>query len=327
MSEEIFHKILNNTADEKEKCEFFCSLESNPVKKEEFQQYKNLFVLSNLKSEGNLKQRNESFSKFWNQVQSKPQKTIYRWMQYAAIFIVVSGLGFMADYFRNREEPVSLSQHIEYNSEKGSVSTIHLEDGSAIWLSSDTHLILDKNQKGITTAKLNGEAYFDMVPDTARKFIVDLGQFKVRDIGTRFNVRAYQSEQSITTTLVEGQIDLIKDSEKPFLTVKPGELAKFDKMNGKIVINQQDPSIVTAWKEGKFVFIDQPLSEICKELESWYNIDIQIYDEKLLNTRYTSVVKRSTTVELVLKILAVTDQIHYEITDKKEGKDIVIIRK
>ncbi|MBC8004722.1 MAG: DUF4974 domain-containing protein, partial [Verrucomicrobia bacterium] len=89
----------------------------------------------------------------------------------------------------------------------------------------------------------------------------------------------------------------------------------------------QDPSVVIAWKDGKFVFIDQPLAEICKELENWYDIEIQIEDQKLAETRYTSVVKRTTTVEMVLKILAVTDQIKYEIINKKEGKDIIIIRK
>lgn len=252
---------------------------------------------------------------------------MHQWMRYAAIFIVALSLGFMADFLLNRETISSISQHIEYSSEKGSVSKIHLEDGSTIWLSSGTKLKLDKNDSGETTARLDGEAYFDLVTDPDRKFTVDLGQFKVRDIGTIFNIRAYESEQTILTTLVGGRIDLIKNSGESFLTVKPGELVSYNKSNRNIVVNQLDPSIVTAWTEGKFVFIDQPLSEICKELENWYNIEIQIADPKLANNRYTSVVKRSTTVQMVLKILALTDQISYEITDKKEGKDIIKIMK
>ncbi|MDP2890432.1 MAG: FecR domain-containing protein [Bacteroidota bacterium] len=188
----------------------------------------------------------------------------------------------MADLLLNRETISPTSQHIEYSSEKGSVSKIHLEDGSTIWLSSGTKLKLDKNDSGETTARLDGEAYFDLIPDADRKFTVDLGQFKVRDIGTIFNIRAYESEQTISTTLVEGRIDLIKNSAESFLTVKPGELVNYDKSNRNIVVHQQDPSIVTAWTEGKFVFIDQPLSEICKELENWYNIEIQITDPKLV---------------------------------------------
>ena len=328
MTEDIFHKILNNTASQAEKSEFFTSLENNPEKQAEFQRFKNLYVLSNLNPEKYSVQKNKSFIHFWERIQTqKPQRMINQWMRYAAIFIVALSLGFMADFLLNRETSSPISQHIEYSSEKGSVSKIHLEDGSTIWLSSGTKLKLDKNDSGETTARLDGEAYFDLVPDPDRKFTVDLGQFKVRDIGTCFNIRAYESEQTISTTLVEGRIDLIRNSGEPFLTVKPGELISYDKSNKNIVVNQQDPSIVTAWTEGKFVFIDQPLSEICKELENWYNIEIQITDQKLANTRYTSVVKRTTTVQMVLKILAVTDQIKYEITDKKEGKDIIRIRK
>jgi ferric-dicitrate binding protein FerR (iron transport regulator) len=328
MTEDIFHKILNNTANQAEKSEFFTILETNPEKKSEFQHFKNLYVLSNLNPEKYRGQQDKSFVHFWERIQTqKPQRLIHQWMRYAAIFIIALSLGFMADFLLNRETSSPISQHIEYSSEKGSVSKIHLEDGSTIWLSSGTKLKLDKNDSGETTARLDGEAYFDLVPDPDRKFTVDLGQFKVRDIGTIFNIRAYESEQTISTTLVEGRIDLIKNSGESFLIVKPGELVSYDKSNRKIVVNQLDPSIVTAWTEGKFVFIDQPLSEICKELEKWYNIEIQIADPKLANTRYTSVVKRTTTVQMVLKILAVTDQIKYEITDKKEGKDIIKLRK
>jgi ferric-dicitrate binding protein FerR (iron transport regulator) len=92
-------------------------------------------------------------------------------------------------------------------------------------------------------------------------------------------------------------------------------------------VNQHDTSEITAWKDGKFVFIDESLGEICKELEMWYNIEIEIEDQALANIKYTSVVKRSTTVEMVLKYMSVTDQIKYEITNKKEGKDIIKIRK
>ncbi|HCY40930.1 MAG TPA: hypothetical protein DHV48_06175 [Prolixibacteraceae bacterium] len=328
MSEDTFHKILLNTATEIEKISFYAALENDPDAKRKYLEYKNLHVLSNLTQNNYSGQHNKRFNQFWNRTQSqKPQRRINQWMRYAAIFAVAATLGFMVDYLLNREIAQETSQQIEFSSEKGSVSKIHLEDGSSIWLSSGTNLVIDKNQDGETVARLNGEAYFDLIPNPNRKFIVDLGQFKVKDIGTRFNIRAYESETAITTALIEGQIDLLKESGTAFLTVKPGEFVKYDKTNNQISVVQQDPSIVTAWTEGKFVFIDKTLQEICTELENWYNVEIQIEDQKLANTRYTSVVKRSTTVKMVLKILAITDQINYEITDKTEGKDIIKIRK
>ena len=100
---------------------------------------------------------------------------------------------------------------------------------------------------------------------------------------------------------------------------------QFDKQTNHMNVTKQDPSIAAAWKDGKFVFIHKSLAEICRELEAWYNVRIEINNKSLANTRYTSVIKRTTTVKLVLEMLSLTDKIHYKITDRKEGKDLVYI--
>jgi ferric-dicitrate binding protein FerR (iron transport regulator) len=164
-----------------------------------------------------------------------------------------------------------------------------------------------------------------MVPDPKRDFVVDLGVFKVRDIGTKFDIRAYHDEQVIYAALSDGQIDFIKNENVPVLSLKPGEYMQFNKQSNHLVVSKQDPSIATAWKDGKFVFIHKTLGEICRELETWYNVQIIIQNKALENTRYTSVIKRTTTVKLVLKMLSLTDKINYKITDRKEAKDIVYI--
>jgi ferric-dicitrate binding protein FerR (iron transport regulator) len=328
MPEEIFDKILNNTASETEKLEFFQSLENNTVEREEFYRLKNLRVASGLHSDSYSRLKDENFQRFWNQVNiAQPLLTLKLWMRYAAIVVVASSLGFFANRLTKDEKSIISENHIEYSSEKGSVSSVRLDDGSTIWLSSGTKLAIDKGRDGKTIARLNGEAYFDLVPNLKRRFVVDLGKFQVHDIGTTFNIRAYESENKISTSLINGQIDLVQESGSSILTVKPGEYVEYDKNNNRIEVNQHDTSEITAWKDGKFVFIDESLGEICKELERWYNIEINIEDRSLSEIKYTSVVKRSTSVEMVLKYLSVTDQIKYEITNKKEGKDIIRISK
>lgn len=327
MSEEIFHKIISNTASETEKLEFFQLLETNPEKRDEFHRFKNLYVVSSLNTDNYSKLADKNFNKFWSQVNTSKTLTLGGWMRYAAIIVVASSLGFLANSLTKKEKTVISENHIEYSSEKGSVSSIKLDDGSVIWLSSGTKLALDKKTDGKTVARLNGEAYFDLVPNPKRTFIIDLGKFQVHDIGTTFNIRAYESENKISTSLINGQIDLVQESGSSILTVKPGEYVEYDKNSNNIEVTEHDPSEITAWKEGKFVFIDESLGDICKELERWYNIEISIEDHNLSEIKYNSVVKRSTTVEMVLKYLAVTDQIKYEITNKKEGKDIIKIRK
>lgn len=327
MAEEIFHKIINNTASETEKLEFFQLLETNPEKKEEFHRLKNLSVVSSINQERYSTLADKNFDKFWSQINSSNTLTLRAWIRYAAIIVVASSIGYLANSLTKKEKTIISGNHIEYSSEKGSVSSVKLDDGSVIWLSSGTKLALDKDTGGKTVARLNGEAYFDLVRNPKRNFVVNLGKFEVHDIGTTFNIRAYESENRISTSLINGQINLVQESGTSVLTVKPGEYVEYDKSNNKMEVTQHDPSEITAWKDGKFVFIDQSLGDICNELERWYNIEIIIEDKTLSEIKYTSVVKRSTTVEMVLKYLSVTDQIKYEITNKKEGKDIIKIRK
>lgn len=327
MSEEIFIKILNNSATEAEKSSFFKFLEENSNQRELFHQYKNLYAVSNCKSDPRNQVQSDRFERFWRRVRPVKQRQLLNlWLRYAAVVVVTFSLSFFLQYlvFTNKSD-ATFTQKIEYTSERGSVSTIHLEDGSAIWLSSGSKIVLNKNAAGEMSAQLNGEAYFDMVSDPKRKFTVDLGYFKVKDIGTKFDIRAYRDEAVVCAALVDGQIDLYKSGGEPVLSMKPGEYLQFDKQTNHTTVSNQDPSIATAWKDGKFVFIDKTLAEICHELGNWYNLQIIIENKSLANTKYTSVIKRTTTVKLVLEMLSLTDKINYKITDRKEGSDIVYI--
>lgn len=327
MSDELFIRIINGSATEAEKRSFYQELEVNNELKEAFFQYKAIYAVS-LSNEKRISNYSSgSFENIWNRLNPARVSSLReRWYKYAAIFVVALLLGITVQYVitANREIPV-YSQQIDYSSEKGAVSTIHLEDGSSIWLSSGSRISIIKKSTGEMSAILNGEAYFDMVPDPRRDFVVDLGFFKVKDIGTKFDIRAYREEQVINVALADGRVDFYKNGAAPVLSLKPGEYMQFNKQSSHMAVSRQDPSLATAWKEGKFVFIHKTLGEICHELESWYNVEIVISDKSLANTRYTSVIKRTTTVKLVLNMLSLTDKINYKITDRKEEKDFVYI--
>ena len=327
MTEEFFIKILNGTATEAEKSSFHQVMEEDSAQREIFLSYKNLYTVSNINTAKNPDIQKDSFDRFWGKANPDKGFRIFEfWYRYAAVFVVALLLGFMTQYLIPKQQQIQgFVRQIEYTSEKGSVSTIHLEDGSSIWLSSASKLIIRSNHDGEMIAQLNGEAFFDLVPNPSRRLTVDLGNIKVKDIGTKFNIRAYSTESGIYTSLLEGQIDLFNGENKSLRSMKPGEYLQFNKNDYQIAVSQRDPTIATAWKDGKFVFIDKSLAEVCRELENWYNVEIIISNPKLANTRYTSVIKRTTTVSMVLKMLSLTDQIKYKITDRKEGRDKVTI--
>ncbi|MEI6277612.1 MAG: FecR family protein, partial [Prolixibacteraceae bacterium] len=196
MSEEIFIRILNNSATEAEKSSFFKSLEEDSDQREQYKQCKNLYVASSLNTKMHDSVQKESFEKFWNRVHPvKQHKVLNLWYRYAAVVLVTLATSFLIQYLIPNNQPGNeIVQQIEYSSEKGSVSKVLLEDGSAIWLSSASKVKIQKTANGEMMARMSGEAYFDLIPDSKRKFCVDMGSFKVRDIGTKFNIRAYKDE-------------------------------------------------------------------------------------------------------------------------------------
>jgi transmembrane sensor len=327
MKEDIYLSILNGSASETEKIKFYQELENDKELLEGYLHFKTLYTGSILSGSKHFTTSGRNFENLWSRMNPGAKSVfVNNWLHYAAIFIVALSLGFAANFMIHQETRfTTITSNIEYSSEKGAVSRIHLEDGSTIWLSSGSKIDLRRESTGKITATLNGEAYFDMVPDNKRDLTVDLGYFKVKDIGTKFDIRAYHDEKLISATLVNGQIDVSGSSAQPLLSLKPGEYLQFDKQTNHMNVTKQDPSISSAWKDGKFVFIHKSLAEICRELEAWYNVRIEINNHTLANTRYTSVIKRTTTVKLVLEMLSLTDKIHYKITDRKEGKDLVYI--
>ena len=325
-TEEIFHKILSGTAGEEEKRDFYQAIEKDDDLRDTYHHYKNLYTLSKGQNRHDQKLSTEHFTRFWNRTHPSIYRRIQPLFKYAAIVLLAILSGYLIRTFSPTPEPETfLIQQVEYNSKKGSISSINMEDSSVIWLSSNTQLTIEKYSDGKVMARLNGEAFFDLVPDSERDFCVDLGPIRVRDIGTEFNVRAYEDESLISVTLAKGKVDMLKSSNEPLLSVKPGEMVLFDKQTRSMTVSEEDPARVSAWKNGKFVFIDQALSEISRELENWYNVEIIIENEDLKDTKYTSVVQRKSTVDCVLKMLTLTDNVQYEIINREEKCDMVRI--
>ena len=91
----------------------------------------------------------------------------------------------------------------------GAKSCITLPDGTKAWLNAGTELTYneDYGQKK-RTLFLTGEAFFDVAKDKEHPFIVNTSDLIIQALGTQFNVKAYPEEKIITTTLVEGKIDV-----------------------------------------------------------------------------------------------------------------------
>ena len=106
-----------------------------------------------------------------------------------------------------------------------------LPDGSTVWLNAGSRLTYD-SLYGTTLREvtLSGEAYFDVVKNPKKPFIIHTGKINIRVLGTVFNVKSYPEEQTIETSLIKGSIEVSFPSQpSKKIILKPNQKLIIDK--------------------------------------------------------------------------------------------------
>lgn len=208
---------------------------------------------------------------------------------------------------------------------RGGKFYIELSDGTKAWLNSDSKLkypVSFAGGKAREVDLLYGEAFFEVSPSELHqgaKFIVSTNIQKIEVLGTKFNIKAYQDEEIIYTTLIEGKVALQVDSY--YETLNPSQQFIFNKTNKNGVIAEIDVYPETAWIKGLFVFKKKSLKDIMKILSRWYDVAIVFEDESLENIEFKGVLSKNQQIEDILSLIKNTNFIKgYEIN----GHQIII---
>lgn len=205
---------------------------------------------------------------------------------------------------------------------RGGQFQLQLADGTKVWLNSETKLKYPVAfVKGQTrqVELLYGEAYFEVSPSSnhhGSRFNVKTQVQNIEVLGTAFNIKAYQNDTHIYTTLVEGKVEI--NSVGLTRNLLPNQQSILNLNNEKITINNIDVFNEIAWKDGLFSFKGKPLKEIMTVLSRWYDIDFEFYDEKIENVKFNGVLLKKQSLKDILTIIEETGFINaYEISDKE----------
>lgn len=159
----------------------------------------------------------------------------------------------------------------------GKRSVITLSDGTKIWLNSGSFLTYpihfkDKHRE----VYLSGEAFFDVSSNPDKPFHVITDDMKIRVTGTRFNVTSYINDQTTQAVLVSGKIDAAQNKKfaKP-MELNPGERIVFSKNDEIMKKDNVNVELYSSWINGYLVFDKEPLGNIVKKLERYYNKEIK----------------------------------------------------
>ena len=184
-----------------------------------------------------------------------------------------------------------------------------LADGTRIFMNAETQVTFPASFKGCERRiRLSGEAYFEVAKDPMHPFIVETEGAEVRVLGTSFNVRAYEGEQEMVTTLVEGKVAVSDSLTKR--EIHPGEQAVCMLAEGRIDVRQVEVSLYTAWKSGKFIFHNEPLEKIMTYLSHWYCFECRFLDNKAREVRIGASLNRYEDATPILSMLQTTTLVH-----------------
>ena len=188
-----------------------------------------------------------------------------------------------------------------------------LSDGSKVWLNSETEMKFpvrfDADKREVF---LTGEAYFEVVKDPARPFIVSTPQTKTTVLGTSFNVMAYQDETHTEITLVTGAVRVNAGTKQ--CQIVPGQQVAVG--GGSFEVRQVNTAFCTSWKDGLFDFDQMTLDELCVKLSRWYDVEFFFVNPGSAKKRFTGAIKRNRSLQFMLDFIQKTSGVRFEVRGK-----------
>ncbi len=254
----------------------------------EYIRYKNLYALLQRGNDMDSATVEHEYHKLEKKIQGAGKKIFLRnLVRYAAIALIALSAGF----FINQ---INFYTEIAYNElivPKGNRMSISLPDGTHVWLSNGTKLKYPESFKGKTReVELEGEGFFEVQHDKKHPFIVNLGQHRIKVLGTKFAVVAYPNDKTINAELLSGKIqfDVYKGENRYNLyELQPRESLVFDKSTGKLYKSQIEDGYFEYWELGRYRFKDEPFSSLAQKINRIYNVEIVFQAEDLKDILFT----------------------------------------
>jgi transmembrane sensor len=229
-----------------------------------------------------------------------------------AAILVIGLLISTAFFFRKSTHEPDVAELQTVCTPYGAKTHFKLPDGTLVWLNSGSTISFQSNFGKTRLVDLKGEAFFEVVKN-GNPFIVSTQYGDVKVMGTTFNVAAFAGE-NFQTTLVTGIVDVTDKQTGKEVFLHPGQQAG---INGtELKVKDVDTEMFSSWKEGKLIFRNEYLPAVTKRLERWYNVKIDLANDKRLSEiSYTGVLEMEPFSE-VLQLLKVTAPIDYVYNEK-----------
>ena len=241
--------------------------------------------------------------------------TLPRWtrevLKYAAVILVVAGAGGiyvsrMYDKFLLTGNTITVpaGQHID----------VQLPDGTKVCMNALSELhyptfFIGRERK----VQLKGEAFFDVSHDRKHPFVVETYACDVEVLGTKFNIEAYPDSETITTTLLEGSVEVESRLSRECIRMVPSQQLSYDIQSGEMKLSTiSDSKEPVRWKDNVWVLHQTPFTQVCHRLEQMFNVKIVIMNDKFIGKKFTGEFRFGDSLESILEVIRITTPFTYE---------------
>jgi hypothetical protein len=218
-----------------------------------------------------------------------------------------------------KEEIKNTSDTVVLKSTSGQIIEKVLPDGTKVILNAESSLQFPTAFAGRLTREvtLTGEAFFDVAEDKDHPFIVKTQGIKIVVVGTAFNLKSYEGDPTIETTLVRGKvvIENNKGTTPKKVEMKPNQKAVFSHDTENITLLDVNLSDTAPWNKATLEFEQEELYNVIKSLERWYGVKIHTEKEVSMNCQLTARIDRESLKE-TMEVLKSLTGIRYSILEK-----------
>ena len=232
------------------------------------------------------------------------------------LLVVGASLTWYIGNIRRPSSNVSVATR-EFTTARGQRAEMTLSDGTRVMLGVESRLRIPLNyEHGGRDVYLDGEAYFEVVHDTQRPFAVHTAQAIVRDVGTKFAVRAYRGEARNQVIVSEGEVALHGTTRGSApVNLHAGDLARVDTTGAASVVRNASIDRYLAWTQGRLILDEVSLHDALPQLARWYDLDPSLADSTL-GSRRLAVSFRNESVREVLDAIAFLTNTTYELNGR-----------
>lgn len=219
----------------------------------------------------------------------------------AAVALILISTSVAIKYYIASEKP---NLHLfTTEAPKGERSKIVLPDGTIVLLNAGSKLnysneFNDKNRN----VELIGEGYFEVTKKDGNKFTVHTRGYDVVVKGTKFDVAAYPQDSLVTTTLIEGRVEL--NYQNRVIAMLPGQTMSLNTNTNTIKQLSRQTSQTNARVYNRIEYDDITLKQLASILSIQYNVDIHIMNKKMEGKAFSISLRNKESIQEIMNVIS-----------------------